>query len=192
MSISLEDRNTYQEHRKLIVAEHYILAESIDDVSEQIDIYFRTTANPILYDVRWIVVVLQELLEIAKAHFQHEEAIMAKSEFPELIFHKRDHDYLIKSLNEFTWSLSHGTVPLSADTGVNLRSWLTYHIKKYDDAYVEFMEPARPDAGGQKREPGPQDGCDANFRYQRNETLWSITRFMRRELHSRFRAPFCF
>jgi hemerythrin-like metal-binding protein len=95
--------------------------------------------------------IAQELLEIAKAHFQHEEAIMAKNEFPGLIFHKRDHDYLIKSLNDFTWSLSHGTVPLSADTGVNLRSWLTYHVKKYDDAYVEFMEPARPDAGGQKR-----------------------------------------
>ena len=37
-----------------------------------------------------------------------------------------------------------------------------------------------------------RQGCSANFRYQRNETLLSITRFMRRELHSRFRAPFCF
>ena len=151
MSISLEDRNMYQDHRKLIVAEHLDLAESIDDVSEHIDICFRTTANPILYDVRRIVVLLQELLEIAQAHFQHEEAIMAKNEFPGLIFHKRDHDYLIKSLNEFTWSLSHGTVPLAADTGVNLRSWLTYHIKKYDDSDAEFMEPARPVAGGLKR-----------------------------------------
>ena len=38
---------------------------------------------------------------------------MASHEFPGLIFHKRDHDYLIQSLKNFTSALSHGTVPFS-------------------------------------------------------------------------------
>ena len=64
---------------------------------------------------------------------------MTVNAFPGLIFHKRDHDYLIKSLMDFTSALNHGTTSLSNDMGVNLRSWLTYHIKKYDDAYVAFI-----------------------------------------------------
>ena len=65
---------------------------------------------------------------------------MMKNDFPGAAYHKRDHDYLLKSLIHFTSSLSHGTVPFSPDIGVNLRSWLTYHIKKYDEAYVTFIE----------------------------------------------------
>ena len=34
-------------------------------------------------------------------------------------------------------------------------------------------------------------GSGANFRNQRNDTLGNIARLMRRELHSKFRAPFC-
>ena len=37
----------------------------------------------------------------------------------------------------------------------------------------------------------PISGSGANFRDQCNETLGNITRFMRREQHSRFRAPCC-
>ena len=65
---------------------------------------------------------------------------MANSAFPGFAAHKRDHDYLLKSLINFTSALSHGTVPFSKDMGVNLRSWLTFHIKKYDETYVAFME----------------------------------------------------
>lgn len=65
---------------------------------------------------------------------------MIKNDFPGAIYHKRDHDYLLSSLIHFTSSLNHGTVPFSPDIGVNLRSWLTYHIKKYDEVYVSFIE----------------------------------------------------
>ena len=84
--------------------------------------------------------ILEDIRDIAQHHFQHEETLMTKNDFPGAIYHKRDHDYLLKSLIHFTSSLSHGTVPFSPDIGVNLRSWLTYHIKKYDEAYVTFIE----------------------------------------------------
>ncbi len=37
-----------------------------------------------------------------------------------------------------------------------------------------------------------QAGSGANFRNQCNETIGNITRFMRREQHSRFQTPCCF
>ena len=46
------------------------------------------------------------------------------------------------------------------------------------------------DVGARLRGSGG-GGSGANFRNQQNVTLENITRLMRRELHSKFRAPFC-
>ena len=148
MTASLVDQEVNSERDQSIVEEHRLIAEHIDNASKQVECFFLTPSNQSPSDVRRVIVLLEELLEIAKSHFQHEEALMASHEFPELIFHKRDHDYLIQILKSFTSSLSHGTVPFSPDLGVNLRSWLTYHIKKYDDVYVGFIESSKRDAQG--------------------------------------------
>ncbi len=134
------EQGTNTEHSHLILEEHRLLADRIEHASHVIDLFFTATANREALDVRRIVVLLEELRQIAETHFRHEEALMTKNNFPGFMFHKRDHDYLIKNLISFTSSLSHGTVPFAPDTGVNLRSWLTYHIKKYDDVYAGFME----------------------------------------------------
>jgi len=123
-----------------IIDEHRLLAEKIDAASQEIEIFFAASAKQTQIDVKRIIAFLEELRDIAQTHFQHEEALMIKNDFPGAIVHKRDHDYLLKSLIHFTSSLNHGTVPFSPDMGVNLRSWLTYHIKKYDEAYVTFIE----------------------------------------------------
>ncbi len=146
MTASLADQRANLERRQSIVEEHRLLAEHIDNASKQVELFFSAPANQSRSDVKQVVVLLEELLEIARSHFQHEEALMASHEFPGLIFHKRDHDYLIQSLKNFTSALSHGTVPFSADMGVNLRSWLTYHIKKYDDVYAGCAKSARRDS----------------------------------------------
>ena len=106
----------------------------------EIEKFFAAPANQTQFDAKRIIGLLEDLRDIAQTHFLHEEALMAKSNFPGAVFHKRDHDYLLKSLIHFTSSLSHVTVPFSPDIGVNLRSWMTYHIRKYDDAYVTFIE----------------------------------------------------
>ena len=126
-----------------IIDEHRLLTERIDAASHEIDVFFAAPANRTSSDISRIVAILEELRNVAQVHFQHEETLMTKCNFPGLSFHKRDHDYLLKSLIHFTSSLSHGTVPFGPDMGVNLRSWLTYHIKKYDDAYVGFMGSGR-------------------------------------------------
>ena len=140
MHNSTADQITEPELSSSIVNEHRLLAEKIDAASHEIGKFFASAANQTPFDVKRIITTLEELRDIAKIHFQNEEALMIKNDFPGLVYHKRDHDYLLKSLIHYTSSLSHGTVPFSPDIGVNLRSWLTYHIKKYDEAYVTFLE----------------------------------------------------
>ena len=140
MNNSTADQETNSQGSHLIVDEHRLLTEKIDAASHEIDIFFAASSNQTQLDVKHIIVLLEDIRDIAETHFQHEEALMMKSDFPGAIYHKRDHDYLLKSLIHFTSSLSHGTVPFSSDIGVNLRSWMTYHIRKYDDAYVTFIE----------------------------------------------------
>lgn len=146
MTSFLPDREVNLERHQSIVEEHRLLAEHIENASKQVEFFFSTPANQSPSDASRVVDLLDQLLEIARSHFQHEEALMASHEFPGLIFHKREHDYLIQKFKNFTSSLSHGTVPFSPDMGVNLRSWLTFHIKKYDDVYAGFIESARRDA----------------------------------------------
>jgi hemerythrin-like metal-binding protein len=134
------DQDSDSEVSFSIEDEHRLLTDRIDAASYEIEKFFAAPANQTQFDAKRIIGLLEDLRDIAQTHFLHEETLMAKHNFPGAAFHKRDHDYLLKSLIHFTSSLSHGTVPFSPDIGANLRSWMTYHIKKYDDAYVTFIE----------------------------------------------------
>ena len=140
MNISIVDEGLDSGVSYSIIDEHSLLTDQIDAASYEIERFFAAPAKQTQFDAKRIIDLLEDPRDIAQAHFLHEETLMAKNNFPGAIFHKRDHDYLLKSLIHFTSSLSHGTVPFSSDIGVNLRSWMTYHIKKYDDAYVTFIE----------------------------------------------------
>ena len=106
-STPVQETNSIPSHA--IVDEHRVLSEKIDAASHVINIFFATSANQTRFDVNKIIALLEELRDIAQAHFRR-----------------------------------HGTVPFSPDIGVNLQSWLTYHIKKYDEAYVSFIEASDP------------------------------------------------
>ncbi|MFZ1109017.1 MAG: hemerythrin family protein [Rhodomicrobium sp.] len=147
MTISSESGGLSAESQQSITEEHRILKQKIDLASARIVGFCSSAANRNPSEVSNIANLLQDLIVTAQEHFQHEEAIMTKNEFPGLLFHKRDHEYLLRSLMDFASSLSHETVPVSIDIGVNLRSWLSYHIKKYDEAYVAFMDARGRDAG---------------------------------------------
>jgi len=140
MNNSTADQDSDSDVSYSIIDEHRLLTDRIDAASHEIERFFKDPANQTHLDVNRIITILEDIQDIAKIHFLHEETSMIKNDFPGAIYHKRDHDYLLKSLIHFTSSLSHGTVPFSPDIGVNLRSWMTYHIKKYDDAYVGFIE----------------------------------------------------
>ena len=113
------------------------LPEEHIKIADQISI-IRNEASRAIPDVGRIVSAVRELLNITKSHFQHEESVMLENHFPGMLLHKRDHDYLIRGLSDFMASVVDEAVPLSPAIGDNLQSWLTYHIKRYDDAYLEF------------------------------------------------------
>jgi hemerythrin-like metal-binding protein len=128
-----------------IAEEHSLLTGRIEEASRQIEVFFSARASQTAAETERVVALLGDLSETARRHFEHEETLMSENNFPGLVLHKRDHDYLLRNLMHFISALSHGTLPFSNDIGVNLRSWLTYHIRKYDDAYLAFSEGAKPD-----------------------------------------------
>lgn len=129
--------STYQHHstnnkpEKTILDQHRALAE-------QIDIVCRALGKAPL-DARQVTVALQELLKVTKAHFEHEENIMAINNFPGRLNHERDHAYLLQGLRDFISSIVDETIPVTPAFDAYLRSWLIYHVKKYDDTLQEFI-----------------------------------------------------
>ncbi len=148
MDSSDEDRTASLESPGSIADEHRLLAERIEEASRQIEVFISAPANRTASETQRVVALLNDLSQTARSHFEHEETLMTENNFPGLTFHKRDHDYLLKNLMHFISALSHGTLPFSNDIGVNLQSWLTYHIKKYDDVYLAYSERAKPEADG--------------------------------------------
>jgi hemerythrin len=87
-----------------------------------------------------LLAALAKLLNLTKEHFAHEEEIMIVSGFPGTLLHKRDHEYLVKGLRDYMAALADTTEPPAATFCDNLQSWLLFHIRKYDEAYMEFKE----------------------------------------------------
>lgn len=146
MDSSAEYRTASLESAGSIADEHRLLAERIEEASRQIEVFLSAPADQTAGETQRIIVLLDNLSETARKHFEHEETLMIGNNFPGADAHKRDHDYLLKNLIQFTSALSHGRLPFSKDIGVNLRSWLTYHIKKYDDVYLAYIERDKPEA----------------------------------------------
>lgn len=119
-----------EENQKAIPDEH-------KEISAQIMLIRNLVGNSPV-DVSQIISALRELLKLTKSHFEHEEYIMITNHFPGMLLHKRDHDYLVDGLRKFMASLVDETAMLSPQIADNLQSWLNHHIKKFDDAYLEF------------------------------------------------------
>ncbi|HAX91739.1 MAG TPA: hemerythrin [Rhodospirillaceae bacterium] len=75
---------------------------------------------------------LKQLMDFTKAHFVHEETLMRKTAYPQIIPHKIEHDRLTKQLEDFLNRFESGQAGLSQDTVVFLRTWLCDHIIEVD------------------------------------------------------------
>jgi hemerythrin-like metal-binding protein len=110
--------------------EHRAIEDQINLIRRELD-----SASP---DAMRIYEYLRSLRSMTEEHFKHEEHWMILEGYPGAILHKRDHDYLVKGLREFTSQLVDETT-LSPSVGESLQSWLRFHIKRFDDAYQEFL-----------------------------------------------------
>jgi len=106
-------------------------------LARQVDVIQRLAEAPSPGPAEFVD-ALNRLAELSSAHFAHEEAYMASRGYDGLAVHKKDHEYLLRSLGELIASCEERAVAISIDIPTHLRSWLTFHIERYDMPFHEF------------------------------------------------------
>lgn len=90
---------------------------------------------------RKLSIVFKKLTAYTIYHFETEEALMTKYEYPIVDFHKMQHSNFIKELTyqvaQLTDSASEGGYKLY----IFLATWLFTHIEKADKAWARFIIP---------------------------------------------------
>lgn len=79
--------------------------------------------------------VVKSLADYTRYHFAREEALMEKTQYPNLIKHREQHVAFVKKVEEFQQHLKTGAIGQSIAVTDFLRDWLTNHIKKTDRQY---------------------------------------------------------
>lgn len=83
---------------------------------------------------------LREFIDAAFEHFAHEEQIMRNISFPDYAEHKKEHDRLIKDLDDLL-AIMRGEVPLSECESIVkfLRQWFMKHTRDQDMKIHSFI-----------------------------------------------------
>jgi hemerythrin-like metal-binding protein len=121
-----------------IAAEHLALESQISEVLNMLRVLPVSGLPKNRPSLAEISCLLRSLTAKARAHFDHEEEIMRHKDFAGLRLHQLDHDYLLNSLEKFVALVDAGKVEFAEDFGPNLESWLEFHIKKFDNAYLKW------------------------------------------------------
>lgn len=87
------------------------------------------------------VPILETLIGAAQAHFQREEALLDQLHYPELPYHRLEHQRLIAQINHFKNRFASGEMPQGNSLAIAdwLRRWLFDHILNEDRAYRPFV-----------------------------------------------------
>lgn len=87
-----------------------------------------------------IITILDELIAYTVEHFNREEIVMQRTNYPGFALHKSRHDYLKKKVSDFYRSYVNEEVKeVSADVMRFLYNWLVYHILNDDKACGAFL-----------------------------------------------------
>ena len=89
---------------------------------------------------------LTQLIDFTKVHFVHEETLMRKMAYPQIIPHKIEHDRLMNQIEDFHKRYTAGQVGMSIDTVIFLRTWLCDHILKVDILLGNWLAKHMPQA----------------------------------------------
>ena len=99
---------------------------------------FHTASNK-ASDKSAVEKAIESLVDYVKIHFNEEESLMQKYDFPQLELHKRIHDRLVQKVNEYAIKLQTGQKILNLDMAIFLKGWLEDHIGQTDKKYGEFI-----------------------------------------------------
>lgn len=94
-----------------------------------------------------LIAALEELADLAREHFRHEEDLMRAINYPDLAAHRSEHALLLAEFVEMVRDLERQSITqLDADTLMSLHHWLVGHMvgadKDYADYYFSLLEEA--------------------------------------------------
>jgi hemerythrin len=84
--------------------------------------------------------VLKMLSDYAVSHFQTEEALFAKHEYPDRYAHANEHNRFANQVAAFQQQYIAGSAPLSVELLDFLRRWLLSHIMGSDKKYAPHLK----------------------------------------------------
>jgi hemerythrin-like metal-binding protein len=90
----------------------------------------------------YIESVMDELISCTAWHFQHEERLMEKYDYPDRQAHRSEHEDLITSGQALQQALKRSGTPLSQKEIEYLEHWLTAHIYGTDMAMGAYLAEA--------------------------------------------------
>ena len=83
-----------------------------------------------------------ELLQYTRTHFQAEEALLRKANFPQLAAHQEMHKKFVNDVEGLVNQAREGKAANSIQVLNLLRDWLVNHIQKTDKQYSECLNAA--------------------------------------------------
>lgn len=90
-----------------------------------------------------LAAIMAELLSRTRAHFQSEERLLDRHNYPDLAGHRSEHDRLMAEAMALHEQFSSGHADhieqLKLDTAYFLQNWLLDHIRNSDKRYRPFV-----------------------------------------------------
>ncbi len=116
--------------------------ESLDNehrgLVDQINRLFQAILNKEVEEQ--LLPIFDELVTYTKQHFQHEEALLAEYNYPELESQQVEHKQLTQQVLDYRQKLEGGTAVSAQEVMGFLRKWLLEHIVKHDMKYGSYLE----------------------------------------------------
>jgi len=114
-----------------IDAQHQKLVELLNALYEAMS---KGKGNDVLGEI------LNELIDYTVVHFNTEETLFDKYNYPETANHKEEHKNFVNEVSQFKKEFDSGKAMVSIKLMTFLKDWLVKHIKGSDKQYSEFFK----------------------------------------------------
>jgi hemerythrin-like metal-binding protein len=117
--------------------QHLELVEALNKLYQNIARNKDKNLNP---DISQICEQLSILGNMARKHFQYEEAIMQECSYPLLADHHREHIMLLAELKAYILEIRSGARPFTMKTLTSLKHWQIDHLLGSDRKFADFLK----------------------------------------------------
>ncbi len=122
-------------------SEYNVAVKQFNDDHKKLFDYFNDLNRGLLSGMRITEMsyVLEGLIDYTKTHFENEEKMMRKYNYPKYEEHKKEHDALVKDVMDFYQDFQAGKKAFTIELLKFLDDWVTNHILETDMHYKPFF-----------------------------------------------------